>query len=205
MCTGWVSLCVPHGPLDELFAAAATEIDLTGVGQSAGDREDLLLGILDITELSRRRRLKVVFQHFGRTRRHVLEDLLAQRFGRASKRQQELVGTAEYGSIYPEWRAWLQFGLVGDAWSADLMARWIDKTVDRWKTKAVTADPTVESMLYWDLVGTYEWDMFRFTAGVNNILDEDPPYWHGAFNANTEPGTYDVIGRRFFTSVSVEF
>ena len=119
--------------------------------------------------------------------------------------QQELVGTAEYSSIYPEWRAWLQFGLVGDAWSADLMARWIDKTVDRWKTKAVTADPTVESMLYWDLVGTYEWDMFRFTAGVNNILDEDPPYWHGAFNANTEPGTYDVIGRRFFTSVSVEF
>lgn len=119
--------------------------------------------------------------------------------------QQELVGTAEYASIYPEWKAWLQFGLVGDAWSADLMARWIGETEDRWKTQAVTADPTVESMLYWDLVGSYNWRMFRITAGVNNILDEDPPYFHGAFNANTEPGTYDVIGRRFFTSISMDF
>ena len=61
--------------LDELFAAAAAEIDLTGVGQPAGDREDLLLRILDIAELGRRRRLQIIFEHFRRTRRHVAEDL----------------------------------------------------------------------------------------------------------------------------------
>jgi len=36
-------------------------------------------------------------------------------------------------------------------------------------------------------------------------MDEDPPLFHSAFNAETEPGYYDVIGRRFFTSVTVGF
>lgn len=117
----------------------------------------------------------------------------------------ELVGTADGFGVFPEWRAWLNFGLLGDAWSANLMARWIDKTDDRWKSSAVTADAKAESMLYWDLVGTYEWNFLYVTAGVNNILDEDPPYFHSAFNANTEPGIYDVLGRRLFVSVTMEW
>jgi iron complex outermembrane receptor protein len=120
--------------------------------------------------------------------------------------QQELVGTADNFSVFPEWKANFMFGLYGTAWSADAIIRWIDKTDDRWKVAPVnTADSTVEAMTYLDLVGTYYWRSLRFTAGVNNVLDEDPPYFHSAFNANTEPGIYDVIGRRFFTSVSWEF
>jgi iron complex outermembrane receptor protein len=118
---------------------------------------------------------------------------------------QDLVGTADNFSVFPEWKAWLQFGLMGDAWTADVMGRWIDATDDRWKTTTTTADAKVESMFYIDLVGTYEWNFLRITAGVNNVFDDDPPYFHSAFNANTEPGMYDVIGRRFFTSVTLEW
>jgi iron complex outermembrane receptor protein len=119
--------------------------------------------------------------------------------------QSELVGTADGFGVYPEWKANFQFGLSGSFWSADVLARWIDATDDRWRSPATTSDAKAESMLYIDLVGTFEWNFLRITAGINNVMDEDPPYFHSAFNANTEPGMYDVIGRRFFTSVSMEW
>jgi iron complex outermembrane receptor protein len=37
------------------------------------------------------------------------------------------------------------------------------------------------------------------------VFDKDPPYFHSQFNANTEPGMYDVIGRRLFVSASWDF
>jgi iron complex outermembrane receptor protein len=117
----------------------------------------------------------------------------------------DLVGTADYASVYPEYKATMNFGLLGDAWTADLVARWIDSTDDRWRVPVTTEDAKIESMWYIDLVGSYEWKFMRITAGINNVMDEDPPYWHSAFNANTEPGMYDVIGRRFFTSISMEW
>jgi iron complex outermembrane receptor protein len=60
-------------------------------------------------------------------------------------------------------------------------------------------------MVYHDLRGTYSWNNLNVMVGVNNVTDEEPPYFHSAFNANTEPGMYDVIGRRVFTSVSMSF
>jgi len=62
-----------------------------------------------------------------------------------------------------------------------------------------------ESMLYTDLVGTYNWNALRITEGINNVFDEDTPYFHSAFNANTEPGLYDMIGRRVFVSAFWEW
>lgn len=57
--------------------------------------------------------------------------------------------------------------------------------------------------MYHDLVGTYTYKNLRFVGGINNVTDETPPYFHSAFNANTEPGVYDVIGRRLFASVTI--
>ena len=39
----------------------------------------------------------------------------------------------------------------------------------------------------------------------NNLTDENPPYFHSNFNGNTEPGVYDVIGRRVFVSIVSTF
>ncbi len=62
-----------------------------------------------------------------------------------------------------------------------------------------------EETIYHDLVGTYSYEGYTVMLGFNNILDEDPPYFHSQFNANTEPGTYDVIGRRMFLSLKASF
>jgi len=119
--------------------------------------------------------------------------------------QLEQVGTADGFAVFPEWRATIDFGLDGSIWSADLIFRWFDKCEDLWRGPSTTADAVAESILYTDLVGSLNWSQLRLTAGINNVFDEDPPYFHSAFNANTEPGMYDVIGRRAFVSASWEW
>jgi len=48
---------------------------------------------------------------------------------------------------------------------------------------------------------------FRATFGINNLADTDPKFVADANDqqANTYPATYDVLGRRFFVSVSTKF
>ncbi len=117
----------------------------------------------------------------------------------------ELVGTAGAAEIFPEWR--MQFGasLYGANWSVNYKARYIDETEDRLRSSLLSADNVAEAITYHDIVGSYTWNNVTLTAGINNLTDEEPPYFHTAFNANTEPGTYDVIGRRLFTSINVKF
>jgi iron complex outermembrane receptor protein len=120
--------------------------------------------------------------------------------------QVDLTGKADgMVGVFPEWKATVDFGLAGSSWSADLIFRYMSECDDLYRTPLLSADATAEAMLYTDLVGTYTWNQLRITAGINNVLDEDPPYFHNAFNANTEPGMYDVIGRRLFISATYEF
>lgn len=74
------------------------------------------------------------------------------------------------------------------------------------------ADRVLEEKNYFDLAAT--WRAFagaNFRAGVNNILDEDPPLIGGqncpasTCNGNTFPQTYDALGRFVFIGVSKDF
>ena len=70
---------------------------------------------------------------------------------------------------------------------------------------ATLADAKAEAITYLDLVSTIERGNTTYRIGINNATDENPPYFHSNFNGNTEPGIYDVIGRRLFASVVLEF
>ncbi len=44
--------------------------------------------------------------------------------------------------------------------------------------------------------------------GINNVLDKDPPFTTGFIGTrmfNTQPVTYDVVGRYFFVNAGVRF
>lgn len=119
--------------------------------------------------------------------------------------ERDLVGTANGFEVFPEWRMNFTAGLFGANWSADWRMRYIDETEDALRLSAITDDAVAEDILYHDLVGTYNWRDVQFSFGINNATDEEPPRFHSAFNANTEPGMYDVIGRRFFMGTRVRF
>jgi iron complex outermembrane receptor protein len=52
----------------------------------------------------------------------------------------------------------------------------------------------------WKVTDTYE-----IRAGVNNIGDKKAPAYTSSIEANTDPSTYDVIGRRYFVGIKARF
>ena len=77
------------------------------------------------------------------------------------------------------------------------------------------ADGKIAGYSYLDLAATYRFrDRYTFRAGVNNVLDKDPPIIDSnGFgisgppygNANTYPGVYDSLGRTVFIGVTADF
>ena len=45
----------------------------------------------------------------------------------------------------------------------------------------------------------------RIAAGIRNLTDEDPVIYPTNQQANTDPSTYDVLGRRYFVSATYSF
>ncbi|QYJ77691.1 TonB-dependent receptor [Shewanella acanthi] len=93
-----------------------------------------------------------------------------------------------------------------DDWSFTYEARYIDG-MDSFacQTKACYA-PTVGSVVYHDLSGSFDLTQnIRLSGGINNLFDKEPPYYTGNNDSNTDPYTYDVLGRYFFVRASMKF
>lgn len=73
---------------------------------------------------------------------------------------------------------------------------------------------TADAVNYFDLSAAYSFEMVggdaQITAGITNILDEDPPY-HGLLNTaaysngNTIPGTWDSLGQYWFVGFNFSY
>lgn len=70
-------------------------------------------------------------------------------------------------------------------------------------------DGTLDAQNYFDLFAAYKvTDTVRIRAGVNNVLDSDPPLTYSVGttgNGNTFPQTYDSFGRYFFFGFTWDF
>ena len=119
---------------------------------------------------------------------------------------QDLVGTAGADSgarVYPEWRWNTNATVGGESWSVGWTMRYYDEVTDLWRPENLTDAYKGDDILYHDLIGTYVYGNFTAYLGVDNIGDEEPSRTHTAFNANTYPGTYDVIGRKWWFRVQM--
>ena len=47
-------------------------------------------------------------------------------------------------------------------------------------------------------------DTLRVRGGITNVTDEDPPVVGGTLG-QTQPGTYDIVGRSYYLSLSKRF
>ena len=70
---------------------------------------------------------------------------------------------------------------------------------------------SVGAKFYSDLQGTFEaGDNFEFYVGVNNLFDTSPPpiisgLPNNVTGTETDAGTYDAVGRRYYTGVRLKF
>ena len=134
----------------------------------------------------------------------MVHDEYVTSFGGASS--SDAVGTANAFGVYPELRYWLTASVSNENLSLSWNVRFIDETVDAYRTPSSSADVVAEDMTYHDITGVWtKSDQLTVRFGINNITEEEPPYFHSNFNANTEPGVWDVIGRRLFVGLQYQF
>ena len=71
----------------------------------------------------------------------------------------------------------------------------------------VLAVPQVSAQNYLDLTLQHDvGEHFGVSLGISNLLDKDPPFLGSAnTDANTNPTTYDVLGRRIFLRITARY
>jgi iron complex outermembrane receptor protein len=108
----------------------------------------------------------------------------------------------------PKWRHTLSASYTtGEWWSATAKWRYYGQ-VDYEGTVDQLIPNGIGAQSYLDLVGAFDLnDHVSFLAGVNNVMDKEPPMVGLTLstNANTVSGYYDTLGRYLHASVTVRF
>ena len=64
----------------------------------------------------------------------------------------------------------------------------------------------VDSFWYHDVNARWTFnDHVELFGGVKNIGNEEPPVFDNPPDGNTDPNTYDIVGRFFYGGVSLRF
>jgi outer membrane receptor protein involved in Fe transport len=121
----------------------------------------------------------------------------------------EWAGTISNGEggngSYTQWRSNLRFGIDRESWGASYLVSYIGDADSQFQRIGATA-PGVGSITYHNLEGNLRiGEDLLLRVGVNNLFDEDPPYYTDAIDQNTDPFTYDLLGRRYFLSATYTF
>jgi outer membrane receptor protein involved in Fe transport len=117
------------------------------------------------------------------------------------------IGADLSGGAYPEWKWVSSFTWTAGPLKTTFRWRHIDSMLD-FRNVPVFSPTAVNPKAYnvYDLVGWYDLDeRVTLRAGVNNLFDKDPPLFTSYSNSNTDPSTYDVLGRRWFIGVRARF
>jgi iron complex outermembrane receptor protein len=122
----------------------------------------------------------------------------------------DFVGTigATTGSAIPKWRFNLSTTYSLGGLSVQLVSRWIDKMVHANTVTggSPTANTGTAATWYHDLSARYAvTPTITVRAGVSNLLDQEPRLYTPNIQANTDPSTFDVLGRRYFVGVNARF
>ena len=106
-------------------------------------------------------------------------------------------------TAYPEWRMNFDAVLSRDNWSLGVAWRYIDGMDIEDGIGLEEFILTTPAVHYFDVYGTYDWQGFRFMAGVENLGNKEPPYVPSI--ANNSSTIYDYLGRMFFARATYRF
>jgi outer membrane receptor protein involved in Fe transport len=120
-----------------------------------------------------------------------------------------LEGTVGYfgaGDNFPEEKSTMNLAYKMGGWGLSAQWRYISEVDDI----DTDTDFTLDSRNYFDLTASYAFDEglldgATVRVGVINVGDEDPVIYPSAQQANTDPTTYDVLGRRYFLNLNYKF
>ena len=107
---------------------------------------------------------------------------------------------ASNNGSHPKWKANTSLSWSNDAASLGLRWYYVGPMTD------LLGGPGLDGYSRFDLFGGYRLtDYLNVTAGVTNLFDKQPLRTFGGLPGNTDSGTYDVLGRRYFISLKADF
>jgi len=108
------------------------------------------------------------------------------------------------GSATPDYKVTLTTTYTNEVLQLALRTRYID-AMNHATSVTGGLEAGVPATWYLDLSGRYdvtEWVSVR--AGINNLLDQEPRIYSPNIQANTDPSTYDVVGRRYTFGIDIK-
>jgi iron complex outermembrane receptor protein len=125
---------------------------------------------------------------------------------------------ASTGAPWSEYVGTIGYGATGDngahpRWKGNTTLAWEKGGVQagvRWyfvqSMQDVLGGPGVANYSTFDLFGRWQATrVLQVQAGVNNLANKEPLATFGGLPGNTDSGTYDPLGRRYFVSFSARF
>jgi iron complex outermembrane receptor protein len=102
---------------------------------------------------------------------------------------------------YTEWRGTAGVSVKSDRWTANWNLRYIGGADDINVPTGLGSE--VDAVIYNDLQFGYDvTDDLKVALGVDNVLDEDAPFYRSWIDANTDTMTYDLMGRRWYLKLT---
>ena len=110
------------------------------------------------------------------------------------------------GQPIPEYKHRATVKFSTDDYTVQLLWRYVGEVEDDDPTTDYAVED-ISGFSYFDASGTYYInDNYRITAGIDNLLDKQPPIiGDNQQQANTWPGTYDVFGRTYYVNFNASF
>jgi|TARA_Y100000310_G_scaffold343855_1_gene453516 iron complex outermembrane receptor protein len=105
----------------------------------------------------------------------------------------------------PKWKANLGLLWSNGNWDSSFTTHYIDSLSE--EVPYTGFERTIENWLIYDTQLNYQTpDLgFKFTLGVDNILDREPPFAAAAFNDSFDARTYELAGRYYYSKVAFSF
>jgi outer membrane receptor protein involved in Fe transport len=121
----------------------------------------------------------------------------------------DLAGTISNGEggngSYTKWRSALWLTYDRQNWGVSYNLDYIGSADSQFVRIGATA-PGVPAVTYSAVEGRYNFtDNFLMRVGIRNLFDKQPPYYTDPIDQNTDPFTYDLLGRKYFVTASYMF
>ncbi|MEE4277720.1 MAG: TonB-dependent receptor [Halieaceae bacterium] len=143
----------------------------------------------------------------GRIQHRALVSYLDERDIVAFPGAEPLAGAGGYdqdnfGAI-PRWRGSYNLNWRSDRWGAGYALQWIGSLEESGGVVAPGTVNAIDDMLYHDVWASYRvGERLLVSAGIDNLTDEQPPFFGNADEANTDVSTYRLLGRGAWLRVS---
>ncbi|AYG95820.1 TonB-dependent receptor [Brevundimonas naejangsanensis] len=106
----------------------------------------------------------------------------------------------------PEWKFNTRFSWAYEDFSASLRWTYISSVVDDAADVAAGDIGEIDAYSYFHLNASWAVnDTLEVFGGIDNLFDKAPPRYASGFQYQTDPSTYDVIGRYFYVGARARF